>query len=227
MDKKQSAKVASKKYYETNKETILLKRRQKYTPVVKKEKIIDNNKLIQEAVYYDDFEGRYKRVDNVIRNPTKKSMRVEFVWVLETLTKTEFVADDWTNSEQSFEYGNETNGALCICTNAIKKDYTIIHEPTQISVEVGCDCVKKIDISLYYKITKSECLYCDKPVLDKRIKKGKQGLCADCVPIAVFRFGIHKGKTVIEVPKSYCIWAYHSEYNFNDELKDLIEQHVF
>ena len=226
-NKKQSAAVASKKYYETNKEKILLKRRQKYTPVVKKEKVIDNDLLIKEAVYYNDNEGRYKRVDNIIKNPITKSMRVEFVWVLETLTKTEFVPEDWGKSEQEFDYGNVTNGSFCACTNSITKDYTIVHKPTQIHVEVGCDCVKKIDITLFHKLTKTQCLYCDNPVLDKRTKKGKQGLCADCVPIAVFRFGIHKGKTVTEVPKSYCVWAYHSEYNFNDELKDSIEQHVF
>ena len=140
-NKKQSAAVASKKYYETNKEKILLKRRQKYTPVVKKEKVIDNDLLIKEAVYYNDNEGRYKRVDNIIKNPITKSMRVEFVWVLETLTKTEFVPEDWGKSEQEFDYGNVTNGSFCACTNSITKDYTIVHKPTQIHVEVGCDCV--------------------------------------------------------------------------------------
>ena len=227
MNKKESSKIASKKYYETHKEKILLKKRQKYKSIVKKEKIFDNDKLIQEAVYFDTFEGRYKRIDNVPKNPIKSSKRYEFLWVLETLTKTKFDASEWENSEQSFDYGNDTNGTMCICTKAITNDYTIIHKPTQMCFEVGCDCVRKIDDDLYLKLTKTECLYCDNPVLDRRTKKGKLGLCNNCVPIAVFRFGKYKGTPVTEVPKSYCVWAYHSEYNFSDELKNSIEQHVF
>ena len=225
-DKKEYNRRAQKKYYEKKSELIKAKRRLAYVP--KKKPTPTTEELLQEAVYYDEEKGYWRRNSNTLCNPKSKNQAVEFLWIIENITKTPFEEFEWVNQERGDEIidifdSNDSN--MCICSHKIHHSYIIEHKPTKECFEVGCDCVKKISTHLYQCLTKDPCKWCKNPVLDKRRIYGRYGYCSDqCYKGCQLWFGKYKGKCITEVPLSYLKWVKqtHEEKPFlknNDQYK--------
>jgi len=215
-DKKEYNRRAQKKYYEKNSELIKAKRRLAYVP--KKKKKPTNQELLDEAVYYDEEKGYWCRNSNTLCNPKSKNQAVEFLWVIESITETEFNESEWENLTGGDEIINaiydSNDDGMCICSHRISHSYIIRHKPTHNSFEVGCDCVKKISNHLYNVLTKTPCKWCDNPILDKRKVYGRNGYCSkDCYEGCYLKFGKYKGKCITEVPLSYLQWVIETHEN--------------
>lgn len=147
---------------------------------------------------------------------TKKrtnTMEKEFIYILEKQCGSPFAPNDWDPHDYT-EYDYDTNKQSCICTHEIKHLYMITHKPTNISFQVGSDCIFKLgDIGLtqkMHKVIKSRkmreigciCIYCAEPLLDRRKKVQREGFCdKSCMAKMnyVIPFGKHKGKLLVEL----------------------------
>jgi hypothetical protein len=103
----------------------------------------------------------------------KNSMKDEFMFILNSFFKT-FVKEDWTSVTDN---ENVDHVEFCICSHSITILYYILHIPSGIEFQVGCDCVKKIDIDLYFKLIKDKCIKCENVLKDKRKVYQKDGYC--------------------------------------------------
>jgi len=210
-EKKENKKKASNKYYHKNAEVIKAKKRENYTPKEKKPKPT-NEELIEKAVYYDEDKDAWCRDETCLCNPKNKNQAVEFLWVIESITRTKFNETEWENLTEGDEMINaiydSNDDGMCICSHRISHSYIIRHKPTNNSFEVGCDCVKKISPHLYNVLTKTPCKWCKNPILDKRKIHGRYGYCCeDCYKGSHLHFGKYKGKCINEIPLSYIRWA--------------------
>jgi len=137
--------------------------------------------ILQSVLEYDDE-------DVMIRNNkemTMTSMTKEFVYVLSNLFH------NWDKSEwKAIEYYKRDN-AYCICSKKIENICLIEHIPTETYIQVGCDCVKKINKKTYKEMMKlkkqyeqdqlnNHCLDCHKDISTQRIKYPTIRQCWDC-----------------------------------------------
>jgi len=108
-----------------------------------------------------------------------ENMKKTFNQCLYAITGEEFNPKDWTNGTR--DINDDDDDHYCICGHKIHKLYYIQYIPTGIQVQVGKDCVEKIDEKLYKRITSDKfCLECDEPI-GKQSKIHKQGFCSeDC-----------------------------------------------
>jgi hypothetical protein len=164
-----------------------------------------------ENMYGVKFEdGIYIRHEN----DTGDNMKKTFNQCLYTITGKSFNPFDWTNGNG---YDTDDDNNYCICGHVIHNLYFIKYKPTGVQVQVGCECVKKIDENLYKRITsKNFCLACDEPI-GKKLKYHKQGFCNDTckriynVSDLCFDFGKYKGLTyndVLEKHPDYLKFVY-------------------
>lgn len=216
VDKKQYMREANKKHYAKNAEVIKAKRRERY--VSKKKPKPTNEELLDEAVYYDEIKDCWCRCSNTLCNPKGKNQAVEFLWVLESITETEFIESEWKNltdgDEMSDAITDNNQDGMCICSHPISHSYIITHTPTNNSFEVGCDCVKKISPHLYNVLTKTPCKWCDHPILDRRRIHGRYGYCSkDCYEGCQLWFGKYKGNSILDVPNTYLHWVVRTHQN--------------
>jgi len=137
---------------------------------------MSNEELLNKAVYLEPNIKCYVRKDSKnFYNPFEKNMKHEFLWIIEGITKKKFNEDEWKGDFLCIEKNH------CICCHNINKQYIIKHIPTNKSFLVGCACVKKVSDNLYYNLVKDKCLWCKKPILDKRKTRKREGYCSkDC-----------------------------------------------
>lgn len=209
-EKQQYMRDASKRHYDRNADAIRAKRRANYTP--KKKPKPANEDLIKKAVYYNHKKSAWCRHESTLCNPEIKSQSKEFLWVIESITGTEFDESEWENITSGDEIINalydSNDDGMCICSHRISYSYFIKHKPTGNTFEVGCDCVKKISNHLYNVLTKDHCKWCDNPILDKRKVHGRNGYCSkNCYDGCYLKFGKYKGKCITEIPLSYLNWV--------------------
>lgn len=131
-----------------------------------------------------------------------ENMKKTFNQCLHAITGREFNPKDWTNGTCDIDDVDDDH--YCICGHKIHKLYYIKYIPTGIQVQVGKDCVEKIDEKLYKRITSDNfCILCDEPI-GKKLKVHKKGFCTDtckqanCVGNWVFYFGNKYSKRIRE-----------------------------
>ena len=137
-------------------------------------------------------------------NDTSENMKKTFNQCLFAIIGKSFVPDDWTNGIKGYE---DDNTNYCICGHVIHNLFFIKHKPTGVQVQVGSECVKKIDKNLYKRITSDNfCLLCD-DAIGKKLTIHKQGFCSDTCkknnPIGTWTcyFNKHKGLTYNDIFK--------------------------
>ena len=111
----------------------------------------------------------------------KSSMRKEFVYILSSLFPT-WDKDDWVAVRFSYESDAFLHDSFCICTQTIHNLCIIQHVPTHTLIQVGIDCIQKINEETYdamLKLKKKE----DKNIKEKeRQEKERQeyNSCLEC-----------------------------------------------
>ena len=124
----------------------------------------------------------------IVRHSTKRhkdNKFAEFLYILQEVTGEQFDGDnyygtnpeDLDNDEDYENYQNEEG--LCICSQIIHKLYKITYKPSNITFQVGCECVKKTDLNLFNEITKPKCSMCPSLLLDRRTQPNKSGYCSE------------------------------------------------
>jgi hypothetical protein len=172
---------------------------------------------LRDVLYYNGLV--YKRQHNSELHT--KNMFEEFLWVINKQFG-EYIDKDWDtwntgngmDEELEEHYGEDfVNTEKCICTHKITNLYFIQHLPTNMTFQVGCDCVLKIDGELAEKMKiaikrkanwkKGKiCLYCSEPLTDLRKKYQRK----ECCDISchhkyhyVMPFGKFKGIRLVEL----------------------------
>jgi hypothetical protein len=104
-------------------------------------------------------------------------MKKTFNQCLYAISGESFNPNNWTDGDGYDNSNDDTN--YCICGHVIHNLYFIKYKPTGVQVQVGSDCVKKIDEKLYKRITSENfCLLCNEPI-GKKLKIHKKGFCSD------------------------------------------------
>lgn len=125
------------------------------------------------------------------KNKVKRTMRLEFEYILETQFG-EFNEDDFEGVIENDECNEleEFGDSLCICTKNIKQLCYIRHIDTGIIFQVGSSCFKKISSDAYTEYVSEK----------RRLKKERE--CR-------FEFGKYKGRLVsdiVQLDRNYCNW---------------------
>lgn len=168
------------------------------------------NEKIKSLFYYDKDKLVYVRHNC---HMTQSTMYKEFMYILETQFG-KFNEKDWDPQDYytQDDLEDDTEGHICICTHPICGLYYITHKPTQMSFQVGSQCVKKCGEVLAEKmklsIVKTRnflrgniCIYCEDPLTDLRLKHQKKFFCnSRCYHKMKYTipFGTHKSKVLVE-----------------------------
>ena len=217
---------SSANYYETNKEVILAKAREKYRlthplpepdeeavikPVPSRKKKIKPSRSIWDAVELKDgiyrrngnepspilpFDPKVDTVNNIKQN--------ELLKIIEGITDCSFTYNPAVWVGEEMECGDSS---MCLCSQLVRYNFIITHKPSNKKFIVGSECVKKISPKFHKVIKCDKCRICGDPVLDKRPKHGREGYCSkECMPNKM-PFGKHKGMRLDCLPLSYMEWC--------------------
>jgi len=111
-----------------------------------------------------------------------KNKSTQFLKIIEKTIKRKFIPDEWIDYHPINEYDlyeiYKDVGTHCICSQSINNLYFIKHIETGKAFQVGSECVKKISIQLFNKLTKKKCKVCDEILMDGRATLAKRGLCS-------------------------------------------------
>ena len=137
-------------------------------------------KKIDEILKYNKkFKYFYRPLENNEQIFNKNKL-TEFTNIIETKLNRPFKADEWTSYIPDNICDSEDDEMYrCICSKKIKHLYYIKHIETDISFQVGSECVKKLDNELGLGLTKNKCKICDNFIMDNRKKCSKKDCCSD------------------------------------------------
>lgn len=114
------------------------------------------------------------------------TMTKEFVYVLSTLFP------EWNNDEwKAVHFYKKEKNSYCICSNPITNICLIEHIPTNTIIQVGCECVKKINLKTYKQMLglkkeyekeqlNNQCIDCKKDISSQRLKYPSVRQCWEC-----------------------------------------------
>lgn len=163
---------------------------------------------LHKIFYYDTDYKIYRRHEPELQN---KTMHQEFLWVINTQFGS-FIPSDWDVWDTSDNYSDDTF-CFCICSHPVNNLYYITHKPSQMTFQVGSECVLKVDdeelktkmkniIKRRKAIEKGNtCIYCNEPLTDIRKLYQKDRLCNRLCFVKnnyVIPFGKYKGEILIE-----------------------------
>lgn len=130
----------------------------------------------------------YDTEDVIVRDDNDRvmsTMTKEFVHVLSNLFP-QWNRDEW----KAVEFYKKEK-AYCICSNQISNICLIEHVPTNTYIQVGCECVKKINNKTYKEMLRlkkeyekeqlnNQCIDCKKDITQQRVKYPTIRQCWDC-----------------------------------------------
>jgi hypothetical protein len=178
------------------------------------------NATLQKLFYYNPDHMIYIRDNPKLQTPI---MQTEFMWVIETQFGS-FISTDWIAVE--VDDISDQIDSHCICTHSISNLFYITHIPSDMTFQVGSECVRKLNTELdeglgtilkkrRNKKKGNTCHYCDEPLIDLRRVYQRDGYCnRQCYAKMsyVVPFGKHSGKILVElictkIGRSYTNWV--------------------
>ena len=138
--------------------------------------------LIKDLFYYDTDKLVYVRSR---KSRTQRTMYQEFLYIFETQYGS-FVPEDWEPWDTQHDDQEDTEGRVCVCTHDIHHLWYITHIPSEMTWQVGSECVLKTNLSdMMRKIMIKRrnnrigriCSGCGETLMDLRKKYQKLSFC--------------------------------------------------
>lgn len=113
-----------------------------------------NTKFLKDNFIHYEKDDFYKRRNNVL--VTKKTMKYEFGFMIQKILNKQIAdipKDDWEchwDLTRRYNEGDDQK-EYCVCTHDIYNLCFIIYKPYSLCLQVGIDCVKKINNKELYK----------------------------------------------------------------------------